>query len=162
MMPNGREVRSSTELPMDSHAAYLEMQKHGCRFEAEMLTTGQVSVTISDGKGDVDIEVSPNGPEVQKGMVAMLNRGRWRINRTIHAGAFLLSAVLIAGCEVDETSAPDPEPKPFVLESAQLFTTPATYQNFAVFVLNDTNANTRYLMVMTPNGTAVTPMAKPQ
>jgi hypothetical protein len=50
----------------------------------------------------------------------------------------------------------------FGYESEQLMVTSGAFQNFSVFVLNDTNANARYLMVMTPNGTAVTPMLKPQ
>jgi hypothetical protein len=29
-----------------------------------MLTTGEISLTIADDDGDVDIEVVPNGPEV--------------------------------------------------------------------------------------------------
>lgn len=80
MMPDGRQVPTSTKLPMDSHAAYLDMQKHSCNFGAEMLMTGEISVTIEDRKErvDVDIEVIPNGPDVQKGMVAMLNRRLWR------------------------------------------------------------------------------------
>lgn len=47
--------------------------------EAEMLRTGEVSLTISDPKEemDVDIEVMPNGPDVQRGMVAMLGRRLW-------------------------------------------------------------------------------------
>jgi len=79
-MPDGRKVPTSTKLPMDSREAYLDMQKHGCNFAAEMLMTGEISVTIEDPKNevDVDIEVIPNGPDVQKGMVAMLNRGEWR------------------------------------------------------------------------------------
>lgn len=79
MMPDGRRNPSSTELPIESQAAYLDMQKHGCRFEAEVLSTGHVSVTISDPKAecDVDIHVCANGPDVQSGMVKMLSRALW-------------------------------------------------------------------------------------
>jgi hypothetical protein len=65
---------------MDSHADYLDMRKHGCNFGTEVLLTGEVSVTVEDRKNevDVDIEVIPNGPDVQKGMVAMLSRRLWR------------------------------------------------------------------------------------
>ena len=64
LMPNGRQVPCKTDLPIETQAAYQDMLAHGCRFEAEMLTTGQVSVTISNGEEDVDISVTVNGPEV--------------------------------------------------------------------------------------------------
>ena len=77
--PDGHQILAGIELPMNTHGAYLDMEKHDCRLAAEVLTTGHVSVTIEDPiKGeDLDIEVMPNGPEVQKGMITMLNRRRW-------------------------------------------------------------------------------------
>lgn len=80
MMPTGRQVERTTELPIETIEAYHDMHKHGCRFEAEMLMTGQVSSTISHPgqEADVDIEITPNGPEVQAGMMAILKRGQWK------------------------------------------------------------------------------------
>lgn len=77
MTPNGRPVLQSTKLPIDSLAAYKDMKKSGCCFEAEMLRTRQVSLTISNGEEDVDIEIAANGPGIQQAMVAMLNRRQW-------------------------------------------------------------------------------------
>ena len=80
MRPNGRKVMKTTKLPMDSLAAYQDMRKHGCNFGAEVLMSGMVSMTIEDPKNemDVDIEVIAKGKYIQKSMVAMLNRGKWR------------------------------------------------------------------------------------
>lgn len=79
MLPHGRQNPTSTELPIETREAYQEMMASGCRFEAEMLMTGQVSVTISNPKDeeDLDFSITRNGPEVQAGMIAMLQRRRW-------------------------------------------------------------------------------------
>lgn len=79
LMPNGRQHPNSTELPIATKVDYDDMVKQGCRFEAEMLTTGHVSVTISNPQTeeDIDISVTANGPEVQNGMVEMLSRRKW-------------------------------------------------------------------------------------
>lgn len=79
LMPDGRLREVTTELPATLREAYMAMQQSGCRLEAEVLTTGEVSVTIFDPKEevDVDIEVVPNGPRVQTAIAAMLNRNRW-------------------------------------------------------------------------------------
>lgn len=38
--------------------------RHGFRFECEQLTTGDVSLTISDDDGDYAFQVVPNGSDV--------------------------------------------------------------------------------------------------
>jgi hypothetical protein len=77
-MPNGRQEQVTTELPASSALEYTEMRKAGCRFEAEMLVTGEISVTITKGENDLDISLTVNGPAVQAGMAAMLSRHMWR------------------------------------------------------------------------------------
>ena len=77
MRPSGAAKAVTTELPLDCQDAYNAMQIAGCRFEAEVLGTGEVSITISNDGCDLDIEVSENGPAVQAGMVAMLGRRLW-------------------------------------------------------------------------------------
>lgn len=81
LMPDGRRNPTSTTLPIECRDAYNDMLAHGCRFEAEMLQTGEVSVSIDDSEDYVDISVTPNGPEVQAGMVEMLKRGLWKTPR---------------------------------------------------------------------------------
>jgi hypothetical protein len=78
LRPDGRENPVETDLPDCANDDYQDMLAAGCRFEAEMLMTDEVSVTISDDGSDIDISLTPNGPEVQRGMVAMLSRRLWR------------------------------------------------------------------------------------
>lgn len=74
LRPNGREQVGQMELPDSAAAAYEKMIRDGCRFEAEILTTGAVSVTISNHERDLDISLTDNGPAIQEGMVKMLER----------------------------------------------------------------------------------------
>lgn len=65
------------ELPLSSLAHYDDMREAGCRLEAEVLTTGQVSVAVSDSETDVDIRIVSNGPEVIAALEDMLARQAW-------------------------------------------------------------------------------------
>ena len=78
MRPDGRQNPQQCELPIEQQPAYQEMWDYDCRFEAEELQDGMVSVTISNGEEDIDISLTVNGPEVREGMIAMLERHRWR------------------------------------------------------------------------------------
>lgn len=77
MRPDGRKVQANTELPDAIERTYMNMLGAGCRFEAEVLTTGEVSVTVTNDEEDVDSEVVPNGPEVQAAMLRLLQRKAW-------------------------------------------------------------------------------------
>lgn len=57
------------------------MKVSGCRFEAEVLSTREVSITISDSEEDLDIAIVKNGPEVKAAMEEMLKRGSWRLQQ---------------------------------------------------------------------------------
>jgi hypothetical protein len=78
MRPDGVEKPQVCNLPTEVLPAYLEMRDHDCRFEAEELQDGMVSVTISSGEEDIDISLTANGPDVREGMIAMLERHKWR------------------------------------------------------------------------------------
>lgn len=79
LRPDGRQVEVETELPMAVLGAYKHMTNYGCRLECEVLTTGEVSVTVTHPDvGDIDISVTENGPEVHEGIVRMLQRRVWR------------------------------------------------------------------------------------
>lgn len=82
IMPHGDENPTSTQLPIAAEPLYLAMLEHGCRFEAEMLQTREISVTITSQDDDIDISITPNGPDVQVGMVAMLERQPWNLLKT--------------------------------------------------------------------------------
>lgn len=79
LMPDGRTRPETTELPIAVKPLYNAMVASGHRFEAEMLSTGEVSVTIfcPASDEDVDIEVVPNGPEVQEALAKMLENRMW-------------------------------------------------------------------------------------
>jgi hypothetical protein len=55
------------------------MLNHGCRFEAEVLRTGEVSVIIAypEGHIDIDICITSKKSDMLAGMVKMLNRAKW-------------------------------------------------------------------------------------
>lgn len=77
LFPTGQRRETVTRLPIDAKPFYDEMRKAGCHFEAEILSTSQVSCTISDGESDIAIRVTENGPTVQRGMVDMLIGRPW-------------------------------------------------------------------------------------
>jgi hypothetical protein len=80
LLPNGRQRPMTVELPAESKDDYTAMIESGCRFEAEILTIGEVSVTISDQTNDVDIDIRviPNGPAVPAALVEMLRSGLYK------------------------------------------------------------------------------------
>ena len=83
LRPNGQKQTVETTLPDEVLNLYNEMIAADCRFEAEVLTTEQVSTSITSMHGDegepmdIDSRITPNGPEVQQGMIAMLKAKRW-------------------------------------------------------------------------------------
>mgnify|MGYP001563705846 FL=1 len=78
MRPDGRQVECKTDLIDEVKADYEAMVAAGYRFKAECLTTGEVSVTITNKeRGDVDIRVLHNGPRVQEAMATMLHNREW-------------------------------------------------------------------------------------
>lgn len=83
LLPNGRTRDEAIELPEDTKAFYNDATLNGLCFEAEILTTGQVSITLvgedtDDNDPTVDIEIVRNGPEVREAFIRILNRQKWR------------------------------------------------------------------------------------
>jgi hypothetical protein len=66
LRPDGRQQPVSIDVPQNVYDAAAVLQSRGLRFECEMLTTGEVSLTIHDPikEQDVDSRVVPNGPGV--------------------------------------------------------------------------------------------------
>lgn len=77
LRPHGRRQEVETDLPARCKEDYEEMLARGCRFEAEVLVGGSVHMTISSADEDLDGCLTPNGPAIQEGMVAMLDRKIW-------------------------------------------------------------------------------------
>ena len=73
--PTGRPKQVSIEV-QDCVADKAEtIIKRGFAFECEVLSTGQVSLTVTDpDEGDLDIEVVSNGPGVREAVERMINR----------------------------------------------------------------------------------------
>ncbi len=73
--PNGQRRETGIEVS----PAYAEKADtiiaRGLAFECELLSTGQVSLTITDPEeGDLDIRVVPNGPGVREAVEDLISR----------------------------------------------------------------------------------------
>jgi hypothetical protein len=77
VFPTGARQERTTKLPIEAKSLYDEMRAAGCHFEAEVLSSSEVSTTISNGVEDIAIRVTENGPTVQRGMVDMLIGKPW-------------------------------------------------------------------------------------
>lgn len=78
LMPDGRKRECTTEISDNVKGLYEEMIQSGYKFEAEMLRTGDISVTISNDEEDIDSRFIENGPGVQNALVEMLKGALWR------------------------------------------------------------------------------------
>lgn len=72
--PHGRRVEVRIDRPEDVSTKAEKIIALGYRFECEVLTTCEVSLTIAGDKGDEDIEVVSNGPEVPLAVDRLINR----------------------------------------------------------------------------------------
>ena len=78
VLPNGRQQITQTVLNDEYKLPYEAMLDAGFRLETEILTTGQVSVTVCHPEhGDVDIRIVPNGPEVHVAICELLSSEAW-------------------------------------------------------------------------------------
>lgn len=66
-------------MPDELHEAYTDMIASGCRLEAEVLSTGEVSVTVTNDDADVDIRVTRNDDSVVEALKTMIQIQRWRV-----------------------------------------------------------------------------------
>lgn len=66
LLPDGRKKSVSIERPDEIETRARRLIDAGYRFECEVLTTGDISLTVVDpyDEGDIAIEVVSNGPEV--------------------------------------------------------------------------------------------------
>lgn len=64
LRPNGKMVDVFIDRPRDIELKAQEIIAKGFRFECEELTTGHVSLTISDDEKDHAIKICMNGPLV--------------------------------------------------------------------------------------------------
>lgn len=78
LLPDGRKNKSTTNISDEYKEQYDDMMLHGYNLAAEILRTGEVSITIENNEDDVDIEIVRNGPEIQYIIEKMLYRRKWR------------------------------------------------------------------------------------
>lgn len=64
LRPHGRPREIQIERPLEIEQRAQDLIKRGVRFEAEQLTTGEVSLTAHYNDEDIAIEICENGPEV--------------------------------------------------------------------------------------------------
>ena len=73
LRPAGRQKEMLINRPPSIVAKAEEIWAAGYRLEAEVLMSGLVSLTISDGEEDMAIELVANGPEVPKAVDRMIS-----------------------------------------------------------------------------------------
>lgn len=73
LLPNGRKVPTQIARAPEIEAKAAELKAIGLFFEAEILTTGHVSLTIENDEEPIAHEVIPNGPEVPVAVDRLIN-----------------------------------------------------------------------------------------
>lgn len=79
LRPDGRQKKFTVEMPDELHEPYVDMVNSGCRLEAEVISTGEVSVTVTSDEADVDIRVTRNDDSVVTALKEMLQAQKWRV-----------------------------------------------------------------------------------
>jgi hypothetical protein len=69
--PDGHQRIEYTTVPNDCAVGYKAMQRKNCRITAEAIY-GNVALSIEHEEGDFDIQIVPNGPQVQETLANML------------------------------------------------------------------------------------------
>ena len=73
LRPNGRAVDIYFQAPDHVFLKAEQLIADGFKFEVEVLTTGEISLTVSDGEEDIAIELFPNGPGIEKHVEALVD-----------------------------------------------------------------------------------------
>jgi len=74
MRPNGRPVPMTIDRPESVANQAQQLLEAGFCLEAEVLTTGQVSITVSDGENDIAGELTENGPGILDAVDRLIGR----------------------------------------------------------------------------------------
>ena len=68
LMPDGRQATNTIQRPDPIADKAAELVSAGCRLEIEMLTTGQISMSVEHGDDTWAIEITPNDSKVVAGV----------------------------------------------------------------------------------------------
>jgi len=74
LYPNGQERQVSVVRPLEIMKKAEKIIHNGYEFQCEVLSTGEVSFTISDEDGDHAIEIVENGPGVPEAVDRLVNK----------------------------------------------------------------------------------------
>ena len=73
LLPHGDKREVAIEVTPEIRALAQIAIANGIRFECEILTTGQVSITANDpDHGDIAVRIVPNGPDVVDAVNAVI------------------------------------------------------------------------------------------
>jgi hypothetical protein len=72
LRPNGKAQQVYFQADQETYNLAQTLLDRGFAFEAEVLTTGEVSLTVSDGEEDIAIQVCPNGPGIENFVNALV------------------------------------------------------------------------------------------
>lgn len=86
LRPNGRKRPITISVSPEVANLCNGLRGVGCYFEAEVLTTGEVSLTVGRGGEDLHQEILPNGPGVQEGVERLIRRAHEDLARGPLAG----------------------------------------------------------------------------
>lgn len=76
--PNGNKRMLYVDLPQDLHEYYVSMIGSKCRLEAEILTTGEISLTVSNDEEDIDCRIVQNeGDKPTEALMSLLTQQKW-------------------------------------------------------------------------------------
>ena len=82
LIPDGRTREVSIARSKEVERKAQQILAAGFVFECEHLSTGDVSFTITDGaKGDVAVEICPNGPAVPEAVDRLVGDFDLEVNR---------------------------------------------------------------------------------
>lgn len=72
--PYGKQAHEFISVSNEASNKYDELHKAGLQITSEVLSTGQVSLCLSDNQEDYDIRICSNGPKVKQSIEDMLLR----------------------------------------------------------------------------------------
>lgn len=74
-LKGGRPVSAKVMIPSALGRRWREIKEHNCMLTAEVLTTGEVSLTIAHpAGGDFIVEIAQIGPDIRKAVVRLIER----------------------------------------------------------------------------------------
>lgn len=79
LRPSGQPRGISVERPDGTANKARRLIDAGYAFECEVLTTGDVSLSVSDGESDIVGEIVPNGPEIPQAVDRLVDKATERV-----------------------------------------------------------------------------------